>query len=309
MESGGARKMERATKLADALRSKRLALTAEYVPPPGADGEVIRKHAASFPLALDAVVIADNQEEISASPLACSSILATQGIEPILTISTRDRNRIALQSDVLGAAMLGVVNVLCLSGDHQSLSASPEAASAFDIDSVQLVQALTAMRDEGVLLGGKPLLSRPPLFIGAVAHPYLRPLELALIGLRKKVEAGAQFLLTQPVFDVDDFAEWMNVVREAGLHERTHIIAGVRPLVSMEQAERLRTRPAATVIPDSLTTRLRESSDPALEGISACADIAARLKDIEGVRGIHVFSNGLDGAVAGVIQQAALSRS
>ena len=192
------------------------------------------------------MVVADNHEEISASALACSSILAAEGMEPVLTISTRDRNRVALQSDVLGAAMHGIVNVLCLSGDHQSLSVCPEAAGAFDIDSVQLIQALATMRDEGVLFGGKPLQSRPPLFIGAAAYPDLRPLELALIGLRKKVAAGAEFLLTQPVFDVEKFAEWMSAVRKAGLHERTHIIAGVRPLASAEQAERLQAFPTVS---------------------------------------------------------------
>ena len=294
--------MEPGTRLAEALRSGRLALTAEYVPPRGADGGVIRKQAASFPTALDAVIVADNHEEISASALACSSILAAEGVEPILTISTRDRNRIALQSDVLGAAMLGVVNVLCLSGEHQSLSVCPEAAGAFDIDSIQLIQALTMMRDEGVLLGGKPLQSRPPLFIGAAAHPYLRPLELALIGLRKKVQAGAEFLLTQPVFDVEGFAEWMDAVRRAGLHERTYIIAGVRPPTSAEQAESLR-------IPDDVTARLREASDPAREGIRVCADIAVQVKAVEGVRGIHILSGGSDEAVANVIQQAGLSGS
>ena len=294
--------MEPVTKLAQALRSGRLALTAEYVPPAGADGEVIRKQAASLSPALDAVVVADNHGEIGASALACSSILAAEGKDPVLTISTRDRNRIALQSDVLGAAMLGVVNVVCLSGEHQSLGVSPEAAGAFDIDSIQLIQALRMMRDEGVLLGGQPLQSRPPLFVGAAAYPYLRPLELALIGLRKKVEAGAQFLLTQPVFDVDGFAEWMSAVRKTGLHQRTHIVAGVQPLASAEQAERL-------WAPDDVTARLRESSDPSREGMKICADIAAQVKAIEGVRGIHFLSGGSDGAVASVIQQAGLSRS
>jgi len=301
MELGGTRQMERGTKLADALRSGRLALTGEYVSPPSADGAVIRKQVASFAPGLDAVVVADNHEGIGASALACSSILAAEGVEPILAISTRDRNRIALQSDVLGAAMLGVRNILCLSGEHQSLSGCPEAAGAFDIDSTQLIQALTKMRDEGVFLGGKALESRPPLLVGAAAHPYLRPLELALIGLRKKVEAGAEFLVTQPVFDLEGFAHWMKAVREAGLHERTHIVAGVRPLASVEEAERLRA-------PADLTARLRESSDPIREGIRVCAEIAVQVKAIEGVRGIHILSGGSDDAVASVIQQAGLSR-
>jgi len=294
--------MEAGTKLAHALQSGRLTLTAEYVPPPAADGGVIRRQVASFPPALDAVIVADNQEEISASALACSSILAAEGMEPVLTISTRDRNRIALQSDVLGAAMLGVANVLCLSGEHQSLGVCPEAAGAFDIDSIQLIQALTTMRDEGVLIGGKPLQSRPSLFIGAAAYPNLRPLELALITLRKKVEAGAAFLLTGPVFDVEGFREWMSAVRKAGLHERAHIIAGVLPLVSAEQAERLG-------IPDDVTARLRDSSDPAREGIRLCVKVAAQVKAVEGVRGIHFLSGGSDGIVAAVIQQAGLSPS
>ena len=300
--------MEAVAKLAETLRSGRLALTADFVPPRGADGEVIKKQAASFPSALDAVVVADNHEEISASALACSSILAAEGTEPILTILTRDRNRIALQSDVLGAAMLGVANVLCLSGDHQSLSVCPEAAGAFDIDSIQLIQALTMMRDDGVLLDNKPLQSRPALFIGAAAHPYLQPLELALIGLRKKVEAGAQFLITQPVFDVAGLTEWMSAVREAGLHERTSIIVSVCPLVSVEQAEGLRTRQSTTAIPNDVLTRLRESSDPVREGIAICAEIAARVKEIEGVRGIHILSGGSGEAAAEVIEQAGLSR-
>jgi methylenetetrahydrofolate reductase (NADPH) len=299
--------MEASTRLAKTLGSGRLALTAEYVPPPAADADLVNRQAASFPPALDAVVVADNHREISASALACSSVLAAQGIEPVLTILTRDRNRIALQSDVLGAAMLGVVNVLCLSGNHQSLGICPEAAGAFDIDSVQLIQALTLMRDDGVLLGSKPLESKPALFIGAAAHPYLRPPELGFIELQKKVKAGAQFLITQPVFDVEGFADWMGAMREAGLHERTHVIATVQPLASAEQADDMQTR--SKTIPDDVVARLRESSDPAREGTKVCAEIAARVKEIEGVRGIHIVSSGLDGVLSDIIQQAGLRPS
>ncbi len=294
-------------KLADTLRSGRPALTADWAPPPSTDGEAVRRLAASLPAALDALVVADNYEEIGASALACSSVLSMAGVEPVLTISTRDRNRIALQSDVLGAAMLGVTNILCLSGDHQSLSVCPEAAGAFDMDSIQFVQALAAMRDEGVLLSNRPLSSAPALFVGAVAHPYLQPQELAMIGLRKKVEAGADFLITEPVFDVEGFALWMSAVRDAGLHERTHIIAGVRPLASAQQAELLQARKGASLIPDDVVTRLRESDDPSREGIGICAEIAAQVKGIEGVRGVHILSSGLDGTLAEVLDRAGLS--
>jgi methylenetetrahydrofolate reductase (NADPH) len=297
------------TRLADTLRSGEPAFTAECVPPPGADGDAVRELAASLPPALDAVVVADNYEEIGPSALACSSILAAAGIEPVLTISTRDRNRIALQSDVLGAAMLGVTNVLCLSGDHQTLGVCPEAAGAFDIDSTQLVQALAAMRDEGVLLGDRPLQSGPALFVGAVAHPYLRPPELAMIGLRKKVEAGADFLITEPVFDVEGFALWMSAVREAGLHERTHIIAGVRPLASAEQAEHLQARQGASSIPDDVIARLRSSSDPGREGVAISAEIATRVTAIDGVRGVHALCGRANGALGELVQQIAPSRS
>lgn len=291
------------------MRSGRLALTAECVPPRGADAEGVRKLAATFPKTLDAVVVADNYREMSASALACSSILAAAGTEPVLTILTRDRNRIALQSDVLGAAMLGITNVLCLSGDHQSLSVCPEAAGAYDIDSVQLIRALATMRDEGVLLDNRPLESSPPLFIGAAAHPYLRPLELGLIGLRKKVGAGAQFLFTQPVFDLEGFSEWMAAVRDSGLPERAQIIASVRPLGSVDDAEDLRSRQGAAGIPDDVISRLRESSDPVREGTAICAEIATQVKGIEGVRGIHIHCGGSGEAAAEVIERAALSAS
>ncbi len=303
----GQGEMEVASRLADALRSERLALTAECVPPRGADAEAVRKLAASLPSALDAIVVADNYREMSASALACSSILAAAGTEPVLTLLTRDRNRIALQSDVLGAAMLGITNVLCLSGDHQSLSVCPEAAGAYDIDSVQLIQALAKMRDDSVLLDNRPIESSPQLFIGAAAHPYLRPLELGLIGQRKKVEAGAQFLFTQPVFDLEGFSEWMGAVRDSGLAERAAVIASVRPLRSVEDAEDLRSRQGAAGIPDDVISRLRGSSEPAQEGIAICAEIAARVKGIDGVQGIHILCGGSGEAAAQVIKQAALS--
>ena len=278
-------------------------MTVECVPPKGAARDAVARFAAALPSGVDAVIVADNHEQITASALACAAVLVAAGVEPVLTMLTRDRNRIALQSDALGAAMLGVGNVLCLSGDHQSLGVGPEAAGAYDIDSVQLVQALADLCGHGRLLDGRPVEPKPSLFIGAAAHPGLKPLELGMIGLRKKVEAGTQFLVTSPVFDEAAFREWMVALRAAGIDSSAPIIATVYPLTSAEQAEGLRGVPNETV------ERLRNADDSVQEGIAIAAEIASKLRDIDGVRGIHVMSGGAETAAAQVIRQAGISRS
>jgi len=241
--------------------------------------------------------------------IACAALLVRENVEPILPLVARDRNRIALQSDALGAALLGVANVLCVSGDHQSLGVSPQAAGAFDVDPVQLLQALMAMRDEGILLGGERLAPPPALFLGAVAQPFLRPMKLNLLQTGKKVAAGAQFLLTHPVWDLAGFAEWMSAVRDAGLHERAAILASVRPLATAEEAEALQKRHKAAALPDAVIARLRAASDPAREGIAIAAELAAGAREIPGVRGIHILSAGREDAVAPILEQAGLARA
>jgi methylenetetrahydrofolate reductase (NADPH) len=216
--------MELKSQFAQALRAQRLVVTAECLPPRGADGSAVRQLVAALPKAVTALVVAENHEEIRACALSTAALLLRENVEPILPLVARDRNRIALQSDALGAATLGVANLLCLSGDHQTLGVAPQAACAFDMDPVQLLAALKAMRDEGVLLGGERLAPPPAFFLGAVAHPYLRPLKLNLVQTGKKVAAGAQFLLTQALWDEAGFAEWMSAVRDAGLHERAYIL-------------------------------------------------------------------------------------
>jgi len=284
------------TKLAEKLGSGQLALTAQCVVDGAPDAEGVGRLAAGFPPTLDGLVVCDGDREASLSALACSSLLASQGLEPVLAVSPRDRNRIALLADIRGAAMLGVANVLCLAGDHQSLGGQPEAAGAYDIDSVQLIHLLAEMGDDP---SGRPLL------IGGEAYPHLRPLELALIDLRKKTAAGARFLLTQPVFDLALFEEWMDAVRAEGIPERAAIIAGVQPLSGSEHAEAVRRhrRP----VPESLMERLREAAEPGQEGIAICAETAAALKGIEGVRGIHVYWGGAPSVVAEVMTRAALA--
>jgi methylenetetrahydrofolate reductase (NADPH) len=301
--------MEVKSKFSQALRTQRPVITAEFLPSRGADGSAIRQFVASLPKAVVALVVAENHEDIRACALASAALLVRENIEPILPLVVRDRNRIALQSDVLGASALGVANMLCVSGDHQSLGVCPQAAGAFDVDPLQLLQGLKAMRDEGVLLGGERLASAPGLFLAAVAHPFLRPLPFNLLQTKKKVAAGAQVLFTQPLWDMTGFAEWMTAVRDAGLHEKTHIVASVRPLASAEQAEALQKGHASAGISDAIIARMRKASNPAQEGIAICAEIAAKAKDIQGVRGIHILSAGREDALAPILSQAGLARA
>lgn len=301
--------MEVKSQFSQALRTQRPVVTAEFLPARGADSAAIRQFVASLPKSVVALVVAENHEDIRACALSSAALLVREKVEPILPVVVRDRNRIALQSDALGAAALGVTNVLCVSGDHQSLGVCPQAAGAFDVDPLQLLQGLKAMRDEGVLLGGERVAPTPAFFLAAVTHPTLRPLGLNLLQTKKKVAAGAQVLFTQPVWDMTSFSEWMNAVRSAGLHERTHIVASVRPLASAEQAVALQKRHPSAGISDVLIARLRKAANPAQEGIAMCAEIAAKAKDTQGVHGIHVLSAGREDALASILQQAGLARA
>lgn len=249
------------TKLAQALAWGRLAVTAECLPPRGADAAAVKKLSTALPPSLDAVIVADNPDGIHGSALACAAILAAEGHATVLSMVTRDRNRIALESDALGAMTLGVGGILSLSGDHQSLGACPQAAGVYDIDSVQFVQALNRMRREGMSLDG--------WLVGAAAHPGLEPIELNLLRLKKKIAAGADFVVTQAVTDLAGFRRWMDAVRGAGLDQQVAIIAGVQA--------------------------------------AGGGEMAAQLKSVPGVRGIHVFSGGCESQAAEVIREAGLT--
>jgi methylenetetrahydrofolate reductase (NADPH) len=282
------------TKFSQALTSGKLVLTAECLPPRSGGAEAVKRLSAVLAPGLDAVVVADNPDEIHGSALACAALLAGEGREAVLTITTRDRNRIALESDALGASALGIAAILCLSGNHQSLGVCPQAAGANDIDSIQLTQALKG-------------LDLPEMLIGAVAHPYQQPLELNLLRLRKKIAAGADFLLTQPVFDLAGFTVWMDSVRAAGLDKQAAIIASVLPLTSVDQAESLRQRQTYGPLDEAVVARLGKASDAAKEGLAMAAEMAAQLKTVPGVRGIHILSGGCEALAGGVIEAAGLA--
>ena len=293
------------SKLSEKLGSGKTVVTAACVPPHGTDPAAVKKLAACFPPSLDGVVVGDHAEQAHGSALACAVLLAAEKVEPVLSLCTRDRNRVALESDVLGASALGVKTFFCMSGMHQTLGGFPQAAGAYDMDSVQLTQALAKMVRDGLDFSGTKLTPTPSMTVAAAAHPYLRPIELALAQTRKKIEAGARILFTDAIFDLGGFAEWLHSVRAEGLDKQAAIIASVLPLTSVAQAEDLRTQPGSP-ISDEIIKRLR-SGDAAQAGVAIAAEIAGKAKAMVGVRGIHIHSAGCEPLAAAVIKEARLA--
>ncbi|MBN1506904.1 MAG: methylenetetrahydrofolate reductase [Sedimentisphaerales bacterium] len=289
------------SRLASAIQSSAFLVTAEILPPPAAEGAAIRAAADAMGDSLAAVSVADNHSGIGTSSLAASSVLLGLGREPIYQVVTRDRNRIAIQSDLLGAAVLGIKNVVCTSGHHQTLIGCSESANVYDVDAIQVIWAVRRMRDEGTLLNGTAISGTFSMLIGTVASPYLRPLDLNMIQLAKKVGAGADFIQTQPVFDVDEFALWLDAIRQEGLADKAAIFVGILPLSSAEEAENLRQAHTESRIPDALVARLKDAGSADAqerEGLKICAEIIGRLKGMKGVRGIHILSGGREKLVS-----------
>jgi methylenetetrahydrofolate reductase (NADPH) len=301
--------MKPSSKLANKIASKEFIVMAELLPPASADRAAIKAAADAMGNTLAAVNVADNHNGIGMSSIAASSVLLGLGLEPVYQIVTRDRNRIALQSDLLGAAALGIRNVLCTSGNHQSLVKGSESANVYDLDAIQLVWTIKQMRDKGVLLDGSAFKGEFSMLIGTVVNPYLKPIELNMIQLAKKIEAGADFVQTQPVFDLDGFTAWLDAAREEGLVDKIAIIAGVLPLTSAEEAEHLRMTHTDMHIPDKLVEKLKAAGNAdaqAKQGLAMCAETIAKLKATKGIRGIHIVSGGKEALVQKVRAAAGL---
>ena len=261
--------------------------------------------ASVLPPELDAVVVADNPDRIRGSAFSSAILLSKETrASVILSMATRDRNRIALMSDALGAAALNIAAILCVTGNHQSLGVCPQASAANDLDSVQFTQAMKKIVLYGSGLNGKELEPKLNLQIGATAHPYMRPMELNLLRLRKKIVVGADFLLTQAVFDLNGFSEWLDAVRAAGLDKRTAIIPSVLPLCSVEQAQELQRCPDLRADRAMRYRSHRRAADPASEGVAIAAEIAGSLKEMPGVRGIHILCGGCESLAGEVIKRA-----
>ncbi len=289
------------SKLAIAIESTAFVVTAEVLPPPTPEAGVIKTVVDAMGDSLAAVSVADNHSGIGTSSLATSAVLLGLGREPIYQVVTRDRNRIAIQSDLLGAAVLGIKNVVCTSGHHQTLIGCSDSANVYDVDAVQVVWAIRQMRDEGMLLNGTVISGKFSMLIGTVANPYLRPLDLNMIQLTKKIGAGADFIQTQPVFDTDEFALWLDAARKEALVDKAAILAGILPLSSAEEAEELRQAHTELRISDTLVARLKAAGNADAqekEGLKIGAEIIGRLKGMKGVRGVHILSGGREKLVS-----------
>lgn len=275
--------------LKEKLEAGRFVLTAELGPPRSASGKSLQKKAAFYRGIIDGVNITDNQTSIvRLSSIAASRILVEEGLEPIVQMTCRDRNRIALQSDLLGMAALGVDNVLCLTGDHMRFGDHPESRPVFDLDSIQLIAAAQRM-SRGRFLSGEKIKTPPRLFIGAAANPFAEPLEFRVHRLAKKIAAGARFIQTQPVYDIERFRTWMKEVRDRGLHEKTAILAGVMPVKSVRALDYMESEVPGMRIPAPVRKRMRTAADPVEEGVRIAVEGIQEIKAIEGVRGIHLM--------------------
>jgi len=283
------------SKLATKIESGDFIVTAEHAPRTTATAAATEAALKSLGGKLTAVNMADNQHGVAMSSLAASVTALKAGVEPVLQMVTRDRNRIALQSDLLGAASLGIKNVLCLSGYHQTLIGCPESANVFEIDSTQFIATVTRMSEEGLLADGKKIDGSFAMLVGAVANPFLKPLELNLLRLQNKIEAGAKFIQTHAVFDLDAFSQWLDAARQAGLTKKAAILAGVLPLENAAEAQKARETHPDFCIPDGAKT-----------GVAACAEIIKKLKAMDSVRGIHILSGGKEALVPEILAAAGL---
>ncbi len=299
--------MKAGTNLEKVLDSGRFAVTAEAGPPKGASVAVVQRKGELLRHCCDAINVTDNQTAIvRMSSLAGCVLLKQQGADPIMQMVTRDRNRIAIQSDVLGAVALGIGNILCLSGDHQKFGNHPTAKNVFDIDSIQLIQTLKNMRDEKKFLCGEDISGEVPLFIGAVENPYADPFDFRVVRLAKKVKAGADFIQTQAVYDVAKFARWMEMVTERGLDKEVHILAGVIPIKSAGMARYMRDYVSGVSVPDEIITRMEEAESHKEEGVRIASEIIEQLKEVPGVHGIHIMAVNWEDIVPTIVEQAGL---
>jgi methylenetetrahydrofolate reductase (NADPH) len=230
------------------------------------------------------------------------------GLEPVMQMTTRDRNRIAIQSDLMGATALGIRNMLCLTGDHQSFGNQEDSKNVHDLDSVQLIDCVRTMRDQGTLLGGiEKIEGEIRLFIGAVENPFADPVEFRAIRLGKKVTAGADFILSQCIYDMNRFKEWMKRVQDRGLHEKCHILAGVSPLNSERIILQCKEKTLPRVpVPEDLIDRITKSKDPDEEGIRVCIEQVKELKEMKGIHGIHLMGVDLEEKVARIVEGTGL---
>lgn len=297
------------SRLERVLRAGYFAVTAELNPPDSADRQEVYDAALVLSEVCDGINATDAAgAHCHMSSIAICAILLQAGYDPVLQVSCRDRNRIAIQGDLLGAAAMGVKNVLLLTGDDVSVGDQPEAKRVFDFDSINLLRVARMMRDESKFLSGRKITSPPKLFLGAACNPFVPPHDWRPLRLAKKVEAGANFIQTQYCFDIPRLKTFMQQVRDMGLHEKTHILIGVGPLRSEKAAEFMRTKVPGVHIPDEIVERLKKTpkAQKREEGKKICVEIIQQVREIEGVAGVHVMAYRQEELVAEIVQEAGL---
>ena len=298
------------------LAAGEFAVTGELGPPKSADIEVIKKKASYLKGYVDAVNITDNQTAIvRVSSIAAAKLALDAGVEPIMQMTCRDRNRLAIQADILGAYLLGLRNVLCLTGDHQCFGNHPTAKHVFDLDSIQLIKMLKNMRDEKIFDCGEEIKNskkaepkEPRMFIGAAANPFADPFEFRAARLAKKINAGVDFVQTQCIYDMERFGEWMKIVCDEGLDKKCKILAGVTPLKSAPMARYMRDKVAGISLPDHYVERMAGAEDAKAEGINICVEQIQQIREIKGVAGIHLMAIEWEAKVAEIVEKAGLKR-
>ena len=297
------------SKLEKILKSGQMAVTSECGPPRGSDPQVITGKAKLIRDHVDAINITDNQTSVTRlCSLAACIHLKLMGLEPILQMVTRDRNRIALQSDILGAASFDIHNLLCLSGDHQSFGDCASGQNVHDLDSMQLIQTARHMRDQGKFLGGDQITRPPAMWVGAAANPFADPYEIRVARLAKKVAAGVEFIQTQCIFNLDKFERYINEARQRGLTDKVFILAGLTPLKSLGMAKYMKNRVPGMDVPDGVIDRLKgvPKENQAQEGIKICIESIQRLKELEGVSGFHIMAIEWEQKVPEIVEGAGL---
>ncbi len=297
-------------RLERALRSGRFAVTAELNPPDSADPRDVYQRALVLAEVCDGINATDaSGANTHMSSISICALLTHAGYSPVLQISCRDRNRIAIQGDVLGAAAMGVHNILCLTGDGVQAGDQPGAKPVFDLDCMSLLETLRTMRDEGRFLSGRKITARPQVFLGAAANPFSPPYDFRPLRLAKKIDAGAQFVQTQYCFDIPLLEKYMMRVRDMGLDEKCFIIVGVGPLASGKAARWIRTNVPGIHIPDSVIARLEGARDQKLEGKKLCIDMIQQVRELAGVSGVHVMAYRQEELVSEIITESGVLKS
>ena len=286
------------------LEAGKFSITAEIGPPMSADADIVRRKAKELRGIADAVNVTDNQTAIvRMSSIAAAFLSEREGVECVVQMTMRDRNRIAMQSDLLGAWAMGLKNLLILSGDHQSFGNHPESKNVFDVDSIQFLRAMNKLQEEGVFLSGSKCKHPPRFFLGATTNPFADPEELQLIRLEKKINSGAKFIQTQSIYDVERFERFMEKVRERGLHERAYIQAGILVNKSLRSIQMTKLV-AGIIVPDEYIVRFEKAEDAQAEGVSIAIELIDRIKNIKGVSGMHIMAVGWEEIVPEIVRRA-----